>query len=349
MTGRTRRRLPASQLLCVATSAATIAASLMLMVPSAQTQETPAAASAVLERMAGAEHATYQARQLVVYMGEPQSAAVLDVRSGLDGTFVRAEAGKDVRRLWLDRSHGVVSDQRAVLEDTSPPSVALSVPSVLRKYAVEVGAPAELLGVDVVPLALHRRKDRMLVERMWVHRASGVVYRRELFGSSGELVGMCTMLDMHWGSAPGAAAEVLDEPGRPDLVSTRSRTAAPARLPYGYTFVRGYRLGADGGRADHWVYTDGLHVLSVFRTAGSSSAPDGFRPLELDEREVYSGPGPGTWAWEGGGYSWVVVSEESALDPAELTARFPHGGPSVWARLGSVWARMWHAVVGLVD
>lgn len=342
-------RLVRSQVASAAAAAVIIACAVVLLGPAGQAQEAAPRAEAVLEKIRDAETATYQARQLVVYMGDPQSAAVLDVRSGRDGTFVRAEAGQDVRRLWWEPTKGVVSDDRGVIENTSPPFAGLVVPAILRKYAVDVGEPAMLLGVEVVPLTLQRRRDDALAERLWVHVPSGVVYRRELFDGSGGLVGMCTMLEMHRGAPSDARTETLDEPGRPEVASASADGDHPGRLPYGYTFQEGYTLGARDRVTEQWVYSDGLHKLSVFRTRGSSSAPDGFDAVEVAGVGAYRGPGPGTWMWEGGGYSWVVIAEESGLDAAELTSRFPRGGRSIWARMGSVWAAMWHGLVGLVD
>jgi hypothetical protein len=116
-------------------------------------------------------------------------------------------------------------------------------------------------------------------------------------------------------------------------------------LPLGYRLLRGYRMEADGRPADQWLYSDGLHALSVFSTTGRLRTPKGFEAAEGRGAEgLWIGPGPGTWAWEGGGRSWLVVAEESALDPAELTGSFPKGGPSFWARLGSLWSRLFGAI-----
>jgi hypothetical protein len=45
----------------------------------------------------------------------------------------------------------------------------------------------------------------------------------------------------------------------------------------------------------------------------------------------------------------MLVAEEPALVAAELLDPFPRGGPSLGARLGSVWSRMFRAVGGLFD
>jgi hypothetical protein len=118
-------------------------------------------------------------------------------------------------------------------------------------------------------------------------------------------------------------------------------------LPHGYRLMGTFRMDSAGQAADHWVYSDGLHALSVFRTAGGLRAPEGFAATDLDGHRAWSGPGPGTWAWEGGGASWVLVAEEPSLDPVRMTESLPRAGRSVWARLGSLWARGFHAVAGL--
>jgi hypothetical protein len=277
-------------------------------------------------------------------MGEPQSAAILDVRSSADGRFVRAEAGTEITRLWRGPGRGLISHKDSALEDAAPPSVPLEADEVLSKYDVEVGTTVRVLGVDVVPLALERRKDRALVERLWVHAQSGIVYRRELFDAEGGLVGMATVLDMRWGETERAE--------RPDVmhrtvVHSDAPGDAPVSLPYGYRFVRSYRLDADGRPARHWVYSDGLHALSLFRIDGTMKRPERFVRVTLEGGDAWAGPGPGTWVWEGDGATWAVVAEEAGLDPAELLEPLPRGGRSVWARMGSWWARGWHAVTDL--
>jgi hypothetical protein len=92
------------------------------------------------------------------------------------------------------------------------------------------------------------------------------------------------------------------------------------------------------------VYSDGLHALSVFRTKGNLRSPKGFEASDVDGARVWTGPGPGTWAWEGKGNSYMVVAEEPALDPAQMLEDFPKGGPSFWARLGSVWSRLFSGI-----
>ncbi len=120
-------------------------------------------------------------------------------------------------------------------------------------------------------------------------------------------------------------------------------------LPSGYRLLRAYTLEADGRPARQLVYSDGLHALSVFTTDGSLGSPDGFEAADIGGAQVWSGPGPGTWAWEGGGRSWLVVAEEPALNPSELTKAFPTGGRSFWAGLGALWSRLFGAIGSLFD
>lgn len=319
-------------------------ASLVFLAGSVRAQEaTPSEAVTYLEKVAAAGGATYQARHLIVYFGEPQSAAVVDVRSSRDGHFVRAESGDTVKRLWRRDDLGLVSDGYESISDAAPPVVALRPHSVMAKYDVAVEDPEMILGTEVVPLLLVRRADRARVERMWVHPDSGVVYRRELYGDGGELVGMSTILDMKWGTR--GEVEAFEPSGRtPARVKVSARARAPEMLPHGYRLVRCYKVSLEGNPSDHWVYSDGLHTLSVFRTAGSLRAPAGFTPVRVGEDKAWAGPGPGTWAWEGDGSAWVVVAEEPALDADRLTSAFPRGGPSIWARLGSIWSRLFRGI-----
>lgn len=322
-------------------------ASLLAAGPSiAQEEAAPAEMSPAdyFERIASAEWARYRARQLVVYMGDPQSAAVLDVRSGPDGRFVRAEAGSDVVRLWRNGRLGRVEGADASFEDVTSPAADIDTEQVLEKYEVGVGVPVDMLGVEVVPLSLVRRIDRAEVETLWVHAATGMVYRRELYGATGDLVGLTTILDMRWGER--GEMETPDEAApAPERVEASSDEAAPDRLSYGYELVHASSLDSGGATSTHWLYSDGLHALSVFSTPGGFRPPEGFEEASVEGAWV--GPGPGTWAWEGDGASWVLVAEEPALDAEELTAALPRGGPSIWARLGSVWSRLFGWIADL--
>jgi hypothetical protein len=253
-----------------------------------------------------------------------------------------------VTRLWSRADVGVVVGKDANLQEAAPPPVRVRPAEVLAKFDVKVGQPKKFLGVELVPLTFTRRHDERMIERWWVHARSGVVYRRALYGADGGLVGMSTVIDMHWGD-PGPAEEI--EAGAEDATPVRTITApdAPARLPGAYHLWQAYTLKVAGRPAEQWLYSDGLHALSVFRTRGNLKTPDGFTSSVLDGARVWTGPGPGTWAWEGAGRSWLVLAEESAIDAKELIAPFPKGGPSAWARMGSVWSRMIRAIGRLFD
>ncbi|HYZ91770.1 MAG TPA: hypothetical protein VFA34_05170 [Actinomycetota bacterium] len=327
--------------------AATALAAMLLAPATAAQESNPADARAVLRRMARTESATYRARQLVVYFGTPQSAAVLDVRSSAAGRSVRAESGEDVTRLWRKAGIGIVSSGRATMSDTSLPAVALRPSDILAKYEVQMERSERLFGLDILRLVLVRRSDRAATERLWVDPESGFVYRRELYGAGGKLVGLSAILDMRWGGA--ADAEPMERAVEPSRVTESDASDAPRMLPNGYRLLGTYRIRTPQAPAEHWVYSDGMHALSIFRTNGSMRTPAGFEQTTLDGSRAWTGPGPGTWAWEGGGRSWVVVAEEPALDAAKLTEQLPKGGPSVWSRLGSVWARAFRVVGGLFN
>lgn len=322
----------------VAITFASLIGGLFVSAPAAAV-DTQRSAEQLLDKIAGADRATYHAQQIVAYFGEPQSNAVLDVRSSAKGRFVRAESGSDVTRMWSTSQMGAVSDKHANFEEDEPSEIGVSPSRVLAKYDVSVGNPVSLLGVYLVPLTFARRSDDTVVERWWVHAKSGVVYRRALYGSSNKLVGMSTIIDMHWGD-PGPGDPPDPALARNSAAESTDATDAPKRLSSGYDFWKSYKLTIDGKRCDQWVYSDGLHALSVFRTKGNLKTPDGFTSADVDGHRMWTGPGPGTWAWEGAGRTWMLVAEEPALDAAQLTRAFPKGGPSFWARLGSVWSRL---------
>ena len=334
--------------MAIAASVAVIASALLRLEASATAQGAPTDAEVLLDRVSEAGDATYRARQLVVYFGKPQSAAILDVSSSADGRFVRAESGTDVTRVWARDDIGAVEGERTSrAREATPLRMRVQPAAVLAKYEISAEPKQRLLGVNLTPLTLSRRRDGALVERWWVHERSGVLYRRALYDTAGKVVGMTTVIDMEWGE-PEQADPVFDD----DVdawVRLHPAPQAPRRLAGEYRLWQTYELEVGGRPAEQWVYTDGLHALSVFRMRGGLASPDGFTPGSVGGDRVWRGPGPGTWAWEGAGSSWMLVAEESALDADELLDPLPSGGPSAWARMGSVWSRMFRAAGGLFD
>jgi hypothetical protein len=330
-------------LIVVAAAIAVIATALLALGPSAATaQDAPTDASLLLDRVAGADDTKYRSRQLVVYFGNPQSAALLDVRSSGDGRFVHAESGRDVTRVWAPEDVEAVDGADAKVKQSAPTSMTVRPSAVLAKYELDVERPSKHLGVELIPIALSRRRDNALVERWWVHERSGVLYRRALYDASGKLVGMSTVIDMEWGKP--APADPIETGDVDAWVRARPAPGTPERLPGAYELWQTYEVEIEGVPTEQWVYSDGLHALSVFRSSGNFRAPQGFTSSPVGDHTVWRGPGPGTWAWEGAGSTWMMVAEESALQPGELIEAFPQGGPSVWARMGSVWSRLFDAI-----
>lgn len=343
-----RRARPLPELLAIAAAVVAIAAAGLALHPAVASAADPDAASRLLEKIASADDTSYRAKQLVAYFGRPQSNALLEVRSSPSGRFVRAESGQQVSRMWSRSDVGVLAGRYASLQEAAPGDVGLDPVEVLAKYDVTVGRREELLGTELVPLTFARRADRTMVERWWVHERSGVVYRRMLYDAGGMLVGMTTVIEMHWGD-PGPDDPVASDLDRAASVRTVEAADAPRRLSGGYDLWKAYELEVDGKPCEQWVYSDGVHALSVFRTHGNLEDPDGFTASDVGGARVWTGPGPGTWAWQGAGRSWLVVAEEPAIDAAELIEPFPKGGPSFWSRLGSVWSRLIGGIAGLFD
>jgi hypothetical protein len=344
----THRRWHHAELLAVAVSVVALSGAGLAMHADVAVGAEAGTATELLERIASADGTPYRAKQLVAYFGTPPSNALLDVRSSPGGRFVRAESGRDVSRMWSAADIGVLAGRYTNLQEAAPPVVRLDPADVLAKYEVTVGTTEKLLGTELVPLEFARRTDGAVVERWWVHERSGVVYRRTLYDASGMLVGMSTVIEMKWGD-PGPADPVSADLDRAAKVRTIDAGDAPRHLAGGYDLTTAYELEVDGTSAEQWVYTDGLHALSVFRTRGNLKEPTGFRASDVGGERVWTGPGPGTWAWQGGGQSWFVVAEEPALNAADLIEPFPRGGPSFWSRLGSVWSRLIGGIGRLFD
>lgn len=292
-----------------------------------------------LKQMSSAATISYKSRQLVVYLDEPQSAAVMRVQSWQGRKFVRSESDGEVTQVWREPARGLVYGSGHAYEDSSLPRVEMKPSRVLSKFDINIGSP----GSDgFLPLDLIRRSDRRLVERIWVDPRTGLVYRRELFGSRGHTIGLTTMLEMEIGD--GGNLEPLEPRNRARKVKQVTKPKAPETLPYNYELAGTYEISAGKRPSTHWVYSDGLHTLSVFRTKGVLDKPDGYHKAELDDGQAWVGPGPGTWTWQGGPNVWVIVAEEPQLDPEVLTSDLPTAGRSAPAKLGSWWSRALHWV-----
>src|SRR2546428_10449467 len=90
------RRAPIGRDAIVLSSAVAVIAAALALVSRQSTlaEDRPQSDSvAYLEKLATTDAPPYHARQLVVYMGRTQSAAVLDIRSTPRATFVRADGG----------------------------------------------------------------------------------------------------------------------------------------------------------------------------------------------------------------------------------------------------------------
>jgi hypothetical protein len=153
---------------------------------------------------------------------------------------------------------------------------------------------------------------------------------------------MSTVLDMRWGQSDPSE---LYEGATPSRVRAGRLPGAPKTLPYGYTLEAAYRVPARDTSATQWVYTDGLHALSIFRLAGTMRRPShSYRSVGLAATKAWVGPGPGTWVWQGGRSTWVLVADEPQIDPAVVTEALPQGGPPALSRMGSWWAGAYHWV-----
>lgn len=211
-------------------------------------------------------------------------------------------------------------------------------PATERKYDVarEPGPDVAARSTTLVSL----RASGVVRERLAIDESSGLVLRRELFGTDGRTVRVVTVtrLDTPARSLPSPAATT--RPQVDDAVRLRPETlerpyASPATLAGGYERVAAFRRD----NVVHLLYSDGLHGLSVFVQPGRldrGRLPDGGRSVRVPGGDAHRF----TWAggeivtWQSGPVVRTVVGD-AAPDDVVAAARSlpPAPEPSVLGRL----------------
>lgn len=184
------------------------------------------------------------------------------------------------------------------------------------------------------------RSNEVVRERLAVDDDTGLVLRRELFGSDGRAVRVVTVTQLDTSPSPQAVGSGASRPA-PDK-ATRLRPealeapyAAPATLAGGYERVAAFRRG----RVVHLLYSDGLHGLSVFMQPGrldDDRLPEGGRPVRVGGADArrFTWAGGEIVTWESGPVVRTVVGD-AAPDEVMAAARSlpPAPGMSVLGRI----------------
>ena len=205
-------------------------------------------------------------------------------------------------------------------------SVTDARPDPSQKYETAVGGsavvasrPASVVGV---------RRQGVLLQRLAVDDATGVLLRREQLGPGGEIVRSVAFTAFQ---VTGATSPLRTPVGGTDRVAKAipatgvpSPFTAPARLSEGYSRIGVYREHG----VVHVLYSDGLYDLSVFEQRGRlvrGDLPPGGTRVTVGRRPgwAYSWQGGHVLLWQGGRTVYTLVSDAPVDHLVDAAASLP--------------------------
>jgi len=286
---------------------------------------------------------SYSGTRMVSAWGQGQSVTVLvDVEHVVgQGTrlSVRGGAPRDAAMFLAGGSDAEQASQLTVQ----------SLRLLTEAYAVRLGGHDSVAGRPSTVVEISRAGA--LVARLWVDEASGLLLRREILGSSGQLVRESTFIDVHVAPAdfmPHLPPAVPDTSVRGQGVrDVRSLESTGWDCPHdaGTMQLVGMEV-LPGTHALHMTYSDGLSRMSVFEQRGSLD-PDSVRglpSLRIAGHLVHVREGMPTYAvWQQDGLVLTAVTDGPLDTVAAVVAGQPpqvDTGLGFWERVASGVARL---------
>ena len=200
------------------------------------------------------------------------------------------------------------------------------------------------------------RFDGTLAARFWLDSRTLVPLRREVFDASDKQVSDDAFVTVQIGSLAGRpAATAASSASGPAWVTASSPAGLlvslagqgwqlPAALSGGLPLYAASWSGAGIGQVTDLEYSDGLNVISLFVQRGilAPSLP-GWRPMSLDDRDVYVSGHSVTW--EGHGLVFTMVADAPPATVATAVAGLPDSDqPGLVDRLKRGLDRLAHLV-----
>lgn len=311
--------------------------------------------SEVLQRSARqSDRMSYRAGMIIVNLsaGGPHLTEVQLARApGGNLQLGRAESwlvGRDANQsFFVDEAAGHLLDLGQVEQ------LKVGLGDVSRKYDVELVGEAELDSGRSYVLVFRTAGDERAHERLFVHRDTGLVVRRETY-SNGAPVRVVTLTDLQIDPAP-AITPPMEEASEfgprenlsADGIETLSAAGwdVPQELPGGFSLAGSYAVTASESGAVHLVYSDGLYLLSVYEQPGhmAADAIDGATPFGHRGMYVYRWPGsePERMVWSGAGRTFTAVTDAPPETALTALAALPADPPDRFRdRLGRGFVRI---------
>ena len=225
--------------------------------------------------------------------------------------------------------------------------------------AVERDGRSTVAGRSTAVVKLYRF-DGSLAAEYWLDEQTSLPLRREVFDTSGHLIGEDEFVSVKVGPAgAGAAAPAQTAPARtaPAAWATvapagqlRASLAAqgwpaPASLPGGLPLQTAAWTQTSDGKVVDLEYTDGLFVISLFVERGdlASSLP-GWQQVKLAGQQAYASGGTVTWA--GPGVVYTMIADVPSQTVTQVVAALPGSPPAgPLDRLGHGLVRLAHVFI----
>lgn len=286
-----------------------------------------AAASPVEVARQTSRNASFSARVTVEWVdGQGRHSASVDVRAA-DGLVRVAGAATAAGPVALGDGWLLVTGTGDEPAGTLPPAME-------RKYDIE-RLPGPVVAGRPTSLVVLRTAGAVR-ERLAIDETSGLVLRRELYGTADRPVRTVTVTELDDSPpelAPAQRAREVADPVDPEAQAAAYRS--PKALAGGYERVAAFRREG----AVHVLYSDGFHGLSLFVQPGRldhDRLPAGGAAVRLGNAEAirYTWAGGEVVTWESGPVVRTLVGD-AATEEVMAAARSvpPAPRPSLLSRL----------------
>lgn len=295
-------------------------------------------------------------------------------QSGMDGSV------KMVSEVWHDGGGSTLVETSSDTTPTATP-VRAGAGSVANSDPVS-GSPEGVFGVTkglVAQLGKHYiavywgsgsvvgrptsvvelyRVNGSVAARYWLDSKTLVPLRRELFGTSHNVISEDSFVRIQFGAfTPPRTASAAASPSRsagqaqPSAWATAPSPAGfltalarkgwqvPSVPPGGLPLYAAASTNTPSGEIVALEYTDGLYVVSLFMQRGTLT-PDmaGWRRVNVAGKQAFVSGHSVTWAEPG--FVYTVIADAPPQTVAQLVQTMPGGTPGVFGRLGRGFVRL---------
>jgi sigma-E factor negative regulatory protein RseB len=320
--------------------------------------------------------------QQVMGMRLLDGAAAAGLSTSYDGTEMISQSGvngsvKTVSQVWhqgggltlVETSGGTASAAaRPAASATASPDlvsdspegvfgVTKSLVALLGKHYVAVdrgGGTAVGRTATIVDLY---RFDGSLAARYWLDKQTTVPLRRELFGTSANVISQDSFVQVKLGalavpqSAGDRAANAQSQAAQPAWVAVAppgqflasladKGWQVPGSLPGGLPLYTAASAKTASGEVVDLEYSDGLYVVSLFVQRGSlAPGMHGWRQVSVDGQRAFVSGHSVTWAAPG--FVYTMIADAPPQTVSQVVGGLPrNGAPGVLDRLGRGFLRI---------